>query len=826
MSRRWAWIGGACFGMLLVVMGGPAAAFIERPLPLAKLIEQAQDILVAKVEKVDPDRPSMVLIADKDLKGKTAHRRMPINLTGDKEKHTPQLLKRVAADLPIILFTLDGPDQIVVLAYTNGTWFQVLGHKDGQAVRWAFTHCEIYLRRTYKGTTEELLKVLTDALAGKKQPPELDKNEPPGFGPELEEKPKGQARSGAAGGLLLGVVALPFLMPVAALLQLLFPGLLRDQWRQYKVAVYILLTQSTLYFIHLALVRWVFSEQVWWLSDNALWAALVTVALIGAVWAVAKRQSPPAVGRVSRPVLPAAPGGPSHVLDHRPVRVEYVAFGILAFAGLGWAGYLLWSSQPPIDQMSVITLASLVGIAHLIYRRVRAARLTCRPRVSTEAVFLWGLVLAGVGVGLYFNAPGEANAETDAVAADWPMFRGNEQRTGSAGSSDAEIRKPAILWAFDAKDRMPARLDSSPVVVDGLVYVGALHEALSLAQGCLYCVNADDGRLVSDRTFAAGERIWRFPPRGYLKPVFSSASIANGRLYFGEGYHEDSGCRLFCLDARSGNQALWAKKTTSHVESGPCVVGNRIYFGAGDDGIYCVDADQLEPGEEDVPSPKTLWRLPGLHVDSCPLVVDDRLFAATVIGDLHRELCLVAVDAGSGRIVWKLPVALPAAAAPAHANGRVFFALGAGKVNEAAADSRGAAICLDANGDFPKRLWEYPADSAVLATPALAGESVFICSRRGWCYALRQSDGHVQWKKQLDGGVVASPVVAGNRLYVLTTSGFLYCLNLADGELVWRFDELKRHAKDDVYSSPTLVDGRLYLAAGGKLFCIGDSGDP
>ncbi len=839
MSRRWAGVGGIGLGILCVLLGRPAYTFIESPLPLKELIQDADHIFVAKVEKLDPGRPSMVLAAERDLKDKTSFRRMPVNLTGDKEKHTPKLLKRVAQDLPIVIFVLlkEKPDEPHVgLGYTNGTWFQVLGHKDGGQVRWAFTHCEIYLRRTYKGTTAELIQVLADAVSGKKPPPDLDTSEPPGFGPELEPKKKEAGGSGG-GGALFGVIALPFLMPVAALLQLLFPGLLRDQWRQYKIAVYILLTQSTLLLVHMALVNWVVSERVWWLGDNTLWAALVAVAFLGAVWALVKRPAMQAAdGR--QPTADCRPGRPAR--PGRPVRVEYVAFGLLAFAGLGWASYLLWTSQSPIDQMSVVTLASLAGIVHLVFRRVRASALgdrlgdrlaARRPLVSTEVVFLWGLVLAGVGLGLYLNAPGEANADAGDVAAEWPTFRGNDQRTGAASADDlgddlgdhVGISKPGILWTFDARERKGrVRLDSSPTVVDGLVYVGALHKALSLTQGRVYCINAADGRVVNEQSLSSGQRLWDFSAAGSLKPVFSSPTIAQGRLYFGEGYHQDSACRLFCLDARSGNRALWAKKTASHVESGPSVVGNRVYFGAGDDGILCVDADDLEAGSDGLPSPKTLWHVAGLHVDSCPLVTGGRLFVGTVLGDLHRELRLVAVNATSGQLVWKLPVPMPAAAAPAHANGRVFFALGAGKVNEDAANSQGLILCLDANADSPKRLWEYAADSAVLATPALAGESLFFCSRKGQVGALRQSDGQVQWKKQLDAGVVASPVVAGNRLYLLTTSGILYCLDVGNGETHWRFDELKPHADDDVYSSPTLAQGRLYVAVGSKLFCIGE----
>ena len=53
------------------------------------------------------------------------------------------------------------------------------------ASTWAFTLCEIYLRRTFKGTTEELASVIRDVQAGKRKAPPYDAKEPPGLGPEL-----------------------------------------------------------------------------------------------------------------------------------------------------------------------------------------------------------------------------------------------------------------------------------------------------------------------------------------------------------------------------------------------------------------------------------------------------------------------------------------------------------------------------------------------------------------------------------------------------------------------------------------------------------------
>lgn len=171
----------------LIGMSLAAAAYgvIERLTPLANVIADSDHIFLAKIEKVDPARPGMVVNVVEDLKGKPEYRRLAVNLTGDKEKHTPELLKRVAADQPLVVFVTELDGRQLTLAYANGTWFQLIGTPDGGQVRWAFTHCEPFLRRTFKGTTAELEGLVRGVLAGKQKAPSPNKEEPPGFGPEV-----------------------------------------------------------------------------------------------------------------------------------------------------------------------------------------------------------------------------------------------------------------------------------------------------------------------------------------------------------------------------------------------------------------------------------------------------------------------------------------------------------------------------------------------------------------------------------------------------------------------------------------------------------------
>ena len=166
-----------------------AYAVIQVLIPLQQLIEKDADLIfIAKVERLDPEKPALMLTVTEKLKGEVPFERLPVNLTGDKELHTPKLLKRLALDLPIVVFVKKEPQsKFMALAFSNGTWFQLLGQTEKDSTRWAFTHCEPYLRRTFKGTTAELQEVVTGVLKKKQKAPPPDKTAQPGLGPEIEQ---------------------------------------------------------------------------------------------------------------------------------------------------------------------------------------------------------------------------------------------------------------------------------------------------------------------------------------------------------------------------------------------------------------------------------------------------------------------------------------------------------------------------------------------------------------------------------------------------------------------------------------------------------------
>jgi hypothetical protein len=182
--------------LLLLAVVPSAPGLITSPLKLSKMLDDAVYICTVKVETIDAEKLGAVLVVDEDLKGKFPVRRLLVNLKGDAEADrygdTKKLLKRIALKMTIVLLINEDKREknkvtYGAFSYSNGTWFQLLATKapEGEKTVFAFLHCEPYLRKTFKGTTEEMKTVINDVVAGIAKAPELDAKEPPGLGPEV-----------------------------------------------------------------------------------------------------------------------------------------------------------------------------------------------------------------------------------------------------------------------------------------------------------------------------------------------------------------------------------------------------------------------------------------------------------------------------------------------------------------------------------------------------------------------------------------------------------------------------------------------------------------
>jgi outer membrane protein assembly factor BamB len=292
--------------------------------------------------------------------------------------------------------------------------------------------------------------------------------------------------------------------------------------------------------------------------------------------------------------------------------------------------------------------------------------------------------------------------------------------------------------------------------------------------------------------------IWR---RVTPKAVFSSPVVAGGRVYCGEGFHEDKDCNLYCLNATTG-EVLFTVPSHSHVEGSPAVEGNSVVFSAGDDGVMC--ADSL--------TGKVLWHQSCGHCDSAPIIADGRVYVGTAYG-ADSALCL---DLASGAVLWSKKMDLPVWGNPAVLGGKVCFGLGNGNFNNSDPHHpRGAAVCFEcASG---RQLWRTDVGDSINSALILDGSDVFFGGRDGQVFCLKLDDGTIRWRTRCGEPVLSSPILIGDTILAAGGDGSLHALRRAEGKPIWGLSI----SLVPLESSPMLAAGRLYIGAGSQVLCVG-----
>ena len=364
----------------------------------------------------------------------------------------------------------------------------------------------------------------------------------------------------------------------------------------------------------------------------------------------------------------------------------------------------------------------------------------------------------------------------ESAAADWPMFRGNLRRCGFMGAGE-DPAQGGINWSFTADVRT---FFASPAIAGNRVYITSADTGTFQNRGAIYCLDADTGGLV-----------WKSAPKGYLA-TFSSPSVAGRFLVCGEGLHYTHNARVVCLDTTRDGAVLWTYPTHSHVESTPCIDGDRVYVGAGDDGYYCF---RLEP--DATGQAVMVWHAPTekyTDAETSPAVHDGRVFVG--LGMDGKAVC--CLDAATGAEIWRVPTPYPVFGPPTVAGGLVMVGMGNGNFIQSAEEV--ARIELD------KLRKKGRSAEEIAAAAKLLGPG-------GEVWALSEKTGEVKWKFAAPQTILGAVAAGTDRLYFGSHDGYLYCLSLMGKELArWN-----AHAPID--ACPALSGGHVYVVTQtGKLY--------
>jgi len=164
----------------LLVAAGSARAFIERLYSLREVMDESSHIYVARIERVDAQRRVALARVERALKGKSDFATIRMNLGIGPPDHSAYLLAALKEGQPAIVYAKRNGNDIASCVHAGDTWFQLFAVAEPKAddTWWRMTHVEVLMGRTFNGTTEDLIKVTGDAVAGRATPPRPNPSAP------------------------------------------------------------------------------------------------------------------------------------------------------------------------------------------------------------------------------------------------------------------------------------------------------------------------------------------------------------------------------------------------------------------------------------------------------------------------------------------------------------------------------------------------------------------------------------------------------------------------------------------------------------------------
>ncbi|HIE27777.1 TPA: hypothetical protein EYP66_10860 [Candidatus Poribacteria bacterium] len=163
-------------GLLLFSFCLRAEAFIQREYTLKEVLSASTNIVFGRLTSVDKKRMRAIVEVQENLKGTSDFKRIKMNIavgqTQGKLTSPRMMMERLENGLPILVFYQKEGNNIAALGYVSKTWFQLFAadQPNRDRVWWRHTHIEVYMHRTFNGTTERLYEIVKDALIGKMWP--------------------------------------------------------------------------------------------------------------------------------------------------------------------------------------------------------------------------------------------------------------------------------------------------------------------------------------------------------------------------------------------------------------------------------------------------------------------------------------------------------------------------------------------------------------------------------------------------------------------------------------------------------------------------------
>ena len=283
-----------------------------------------------------------------------------------------------------------------------------------------------------------------------------------------------------------------------------------------------------------------------------------------------------------------------------------------------------------------------------------------------------------------------------------------------------------------------------------------------------------------------------------------------------------AGGRVFALDSASrvtavstGGARLWQASVEAEFDRGGSASGGslaadgaRVYAVTGFGEVVALDAG----------SGAVVWRQRlGAQASGAPLLSGGRIYLATDDGSAW------AIEAGSGRVAWTATGVdqpenrhMDGGAAPVSAGSMVVFPFASGTLMAVERSTGTPVWTTYASGERLGR--GYAISGAVTGDPVVSGGVLYAGTQAGRTGAWSLQAGQRVWAATE--GAMNAPLVVGGSVFVVNDEATLVRLSASDGAQIWAtglpyFDKEKPKKQSAITASygPVLAGGRVWVAS-------------